>query len=253
MIIDSTISFIILIFCSLFVRRSSAVCNNRFGSYAPLRSKCKAAWFVDGEDYMSAVADALELASQEIFLTDWQFSPYIYMKRPETGVDSYKWRLDKMLLSKADEGVKIYILLYAEPKILMDLGNDFAKQTLKHPNITVLLHPHVYDVTRHYTSTLRRWTHHEKIVVVDRTISFIGGIDLCFGRWDNHKHELTDNYHIHPCIKDEGCSCGKPQQDAITEQGGKRYQRWVGKDYGNTFKGGDRIGFDQSSNAGLHR
>ena len=231
---------IIFGFTTLLVVISSA--NNRFGSFAPSRSKCKAAWFVDGEDYMSAVADALELASKEIFIADWQLSPHIYMKRSETGVDSNKWRLDTMLLSKAGEGVKIHILLYSEPKILMDLGNDFARQTLKHPNITVLLHPDGCDVIRHIT-TLRRWTHHEKIVVVDQSIAFIGGIDLAFGRWDNHKHELKDNYPIHPCIKDKECSCGKPegkpQQDAITE----RYQCWVGKDYGNPFQGGD-IGLD---------
>ena len=47
----------IIFFTVLIVLTSSA--NNRFGSFAPSRSKCKAAWFVDGEDYMSAVADAL--------------------------------------------------------------------------------------------------------------------------------------------------------------------------------------------------
>ena len=141
---------IIFGFTTLLVVISSA--NNRFGSFAPSRSKCKAAWFVDGEDYMSAVADALEHASKEIFIADWQLTPHIYMKRSETGVDSNKWHLDMMLLSKADEGVKI---LYSEPKILMDLGNDFARQTLKHPNITVLLHPDGYDVIRHITTL--RW------------------------------------------------------------------------------------------------
>ena len=93
-------------------------------------------------------------------------------------------------------------------------------------------------------TTLRRWTNHEKIVVVDQSIAFIGGIDLAFGQWDNHKHELTDNYPINPCIKAEEISCDDEQQcDAITE-GGKMYQRWVGKDYGNMFQGGARNELD---------
>lgn len=29
------------------------------------------------------------------------------------------------------------------------------------------------------------WSHHEKMVVIDQKIAFVGGIDLCFGRWDD--------------------------------------------------------------------
>lgn len=36
------------------------------------------------------------------------------------------------------------------------------------------------------------WAHHEKIVVVDQTYAFLGGIDLCYGRWDDYRHRLTD-------------------------------------------------------------
>ena len=37
------------------------------------------------------------------------------------------------------------------------------------------------------------WAHHEKIVVIDQVVAFVGGIDLCYGRWDDHTHKLTDN------------------------------------------------------------
>ena len=39
------------------------------------------------------------------------------------------------------------------------------------------------------------WAHHEKFIVIDYNIAFIGGIDLCFGRWDIHQHPLAD---VHP-------------------------------------------------------
>lgn len=29
-------------------------------------------------------------------------------------------------------------------------------------------------------------------MIVDQLYAFIGGIDLCYGRWDDHKHKLTD-------------------------------------------------------------
>jgi phospholipase D1/2 len=37
--------------------------------------------------------------------------------------------------------------------------------------------------------------HHEKFIVIDHKMAFIGGLDLCFGRWDMHHHPLAD---IHP-------------------------------------------------------
>ena len=36
------------------------------------------------------------------------------------------------------------------------------------------------------------WSHHEKICVIDQRIGFLGGLDICMGRWDTQKHPLTD-------------------------------------------------------------
>ncbi|CAF3676959.1 unnamed protein product [Rotaria sp. Silwood1] len=36
------------------------------------------------------------------------------------------------------------------------------------------------------------WSHHEKMVVIDEKIAFIGGIDLCHGRWDDEHMRLVD-------------------------------------------------------------
>lgn len=73
--------------------------TNPHNSFAPYRSFISATWFVDGADYMSAVADALENAKEEIFIADWWLSPEIHMKRPMPGGDY--WRLDKILQRKA--------------------------------------------------------------------------------------------------------------------------------------------------------
>ena len=32
------------------------------------------------------------------------------------------------------------------------------------------------------------WSHHEKCVVIDQSVVYMGGIDLCFGRWDDDLH-----------------------------------------------------------------
>lgn len=39
------------------------------------------------------------------------------------------------------------------------------------------------------------WAHHEKFIVIDYAIAFIGGLDACFGRWDTYEHPLAD---VHP-------------------------------------------------------
>lgn len=214
---------------------STAIQNFRFGSFAPVRNVSGGVkWFVDGQDYMSAVADAIMSASHEILITDWQMNPHIFMKRPDMGLTTSEWRLDKMLLTKANDGVRVYILLYWETKAAMELGNVFVKSFLKHDNIEVYLYPTFTTLTAN-PKTMGRWSNHEKIVVVDREIAFIGGIDLAFGRWDTHSHDLHDNYPLHPCILEEK-ECELP----VNEEPDKRYRRWIGKDYGNTLLGVDR-------------
>lgn len=44
----------------------------------------------------------------------------------------------------------------------------------------------------HVSSAVYLWAHHEKIVVVDQSVAFVGGIDLAYGRWDDWEHRLTD-------------------------------------------------------------
>lgn len=83
----------------LFAVAKGFIGENRFLSFAPIRKSVDALWFVDGSSYMSAVADALEAANEEIYISDWWLSPEIYMKRPI--VEGERWRLDKILQRKA--------------------------------------------------------------------------------------------------------------------------------------------------------
>ena len=218
---------------------STAHAEHRFGSFAPIRNGSQAKWYVDGQDYMAAVADSIEAAEKEIFITDWQLNPHIFMKRPDSGVDSLLWRLDKMLLRKAEQGVRTYILLYWESKIAgMDLGSEYAQTALRHDNIEVLRHPDMTTLLLN-PSTMFRWSHHEKVVVVDRSVAFVGAIDLCFGRWDTHSHLLTDPFPPHPCVLESDEYARIPQESTV------QYSRWIGKDYGNTFLHGARTNLDE--------
>ncbi|KAL8767625.1 MAG: hypothetical protein Q9194_005928 [Teloschistes cf. exilis] len=36
------------------------------------------------------------------------------------------------------------------------------------------------------------WAHHEKLCLVDGKTAFMGGLDLCYGRWDLNQHAIAD-------------------------------------------------------------
>lgn len=70
----------------------------------------------------------------------------------------------------------------------LGINSYYSKQRLveAHDNINVFRHPD------HARVGVFFWAHHEKIVAVDQTYAFVGGIDLCYGRWDDYRHRLTD-------------------------------------------------------------
>ncbi|CAO3597157.1 unnamed protein product [Absidia cylindrospora] len=160
--------------------------SHRYESFAPVRHGAQVKHFVDGQDYCWAVSEAIEHAKEVIFIEDWWLTPELYMRRPCAKYPEY--RLDALLQRKAEQGVKIYIVVYKEVKLALTLDSKHTKETLQalHENIIVQRHPN-HDVGGTFF-----WSHHEKFVVVDNKIAFLGGIDLCFGRWDTHAHRLAD-------------------------------------------------------------
>ncbi|CAG4987984.1 unnamed protein product [Parnassius apollo] len=155
-------------------------------SFAPPRAGTTAYALVDGSAYLAAVADAMDLAREEIFIADWWLSPELYMKRPT--LNGNYWRLDCILKRKAAQGVKVFVMLYKEVEMALGINSYYSKAILtrKNENIKVFRHPD------HAKAGVLFWAHHEKLVCVDQTVAFVGGIDMCYGRWDDHKHRLTD-------------------------------------------------------------
>lgn len=70
------------------------------------------------------------------------------------------------------------ILMFKEPTIALTMDSAYSKNILRSlsPNITVMRHP---DYLLPFL-----WSHHEKLVVIDQEIGYLGGLDLCYGRWD---------------------------------------------------------------------
>ncbi|TSL34512.1 Phospholipase D2 [Bagarius yarrelli] len=228
------------------IRRLSERCDflqiHRFDGFAPPRPASLTKWYVNGSGYFSDLADALEKAKEEIFITDWWLSPEVYLKRPAKGT---YWRLDQILKRKAEQGVKVCVLLYKEVELALGINSDYSKRTLMglHPNIKVMRHPD------HVASVVFLWAHHEKMVAIDQSVAFLGGLDLAFGRWDDSNYRLFDvvrsqpaNHSAHPvsqteedvvhvplAVGEEGEGCDEVDLSCNT-------LLWLGKDYSNFIK-----------------
>lgn len=159
----------------------------RYNSSFVEREMNGAKYYVDGCEYYSDVCDSLRKAKVAVCITDWWLSPELYLKRPIEAFSNC--RLIDILGEIADKGVQVYVLMYKELTFTLALNSLYSKRTLKarSPNIKVIRHP---------TMSIRGgellWSHHSKIVCVDNLIAFIGGLDLCYGRWDTNMHKLVD-------------------------------------------------------------
>jgi phospholipase D1/2 len=139
------------------------------------------------------------------------------LKRPP--FYNQKWRLDQILKRRAQAGVKIYVSVYKEVSTLFHLlsiqltrgkvtaaltcNSQHTKKALMgmfkegepgYGNINVMRHPD-HNVFENAGDMTFYWAHHEKFIVIDYAMAFIGGLDLCYGRWDEKQHPLSD---VHP-------------------------------------------------------
>lgn len=217
--------------------------GNRFHSFAPKRDRSNAKWYVDGCGYMWAVSVAIQEAKESIWILDWWLSPELYLRRPPAKYEDY--RLDRLLLSAAERGVKINIIVYKEVSAFLTINSSHTKSALEvHPNIAVFRHPDhkptgqaistgletnfgpfslsplrlaslpadslkaIYGV---HEDVVLYWAHHEKLCLIDGRIAFMGGLDLCFGRWDTNDHPIADS---HPCNPDQVLFAGQDFNNA---------------------------------------
>lgn len=106
--------------------------------------------------------------------------------------------------------------MYRNIGAAVPIDSAYTKYSLLdlHPNVFVQRSPNQIRQATFF------WAHHEKILVVDHMVAFLGGIDLCFGRWDTPQHSLVDDK---PTGFEEGSGSGDPED----------FQLWPGKDYSN--------------------
>ena len=159
----------------------------RYNSSFMIRDNNSVEFFIDGENYFAEVFNKLSQAQYAVCISDWWMSPELYLKRP---VSLYPdSQVVEVLGSLADRGVKVYVLLYKEVTFALTLNSLYTKRALRARNkdIKVLRHPSVGLRGGEFF-----WSHHAKLICIDSSIAFMGGLDLCYGRWDTQDHPLCD-------------------------------------------------------------
>ena len=140
----------------------------------------RAALLIDAEAYFAALETALKQAERSVFIVAWDFDARIQL-RPQDGPKAPT--LGEILRHLVEERpeLEIRILVWSlaavhAPGAAIPLV--FGAQWEDHPRIHLKLDTH------HPLHA----AHHQKIVAIDDSLAFIGGMDLTIGRWDTASH-----------------------------------------------------------------
>lgn len=170
-------------------------CYEENGSFAPPRENVNVKYYVDGDEYFPALAEAMFYARRCIYITDWWLTHDYQLIRHQKDIPNAlkkteglgTFQLDRLLQQKAETGVDICIILWQNVESAMPLSSEQTENHLKSLNSNI-------RVVRHGSpkQDFCCWSHHQKTVIIDNKIAFLGGLDMCLHRYDYHHHPLTD-------------------------------------------------------------
>ncbi|KAM7261193.1 hypothetical protein ACFE04_026668 [Oxalis oulophora] len=164
------------------------------------------------------LCDAIRQARRLIYITGWSVWHNVKLIRDAGPGENYT--LGELLRSKSQEGVRVLLLVWDDPTSRSILGyktdgvmathDEETRRFFKHSSVQVLLCPRVAG-KRHSWEVETIYTHHQKTVILDadagnnrrKITAFVGGLDLCDGRYDTPHHPLfrtlqtihKDDYH----------------------------------------------------------
>ncbi|KAF2670312.1 phospholipase D/nuclease [Microthyrium microscopicum] len=76
--------------------------------------------------------------------------------------------------------------------IAANLADQFKNFKLTAANASRLPGEALESIYGTNAETVLYWAHHEKLCLIDGKIAFMGGLDLCYGRWDTNQHSIAD-------------------------------------------------------------
>jgi phosphatidylserine/phosphatidylglycerophosphate/cardiolipin synthase-like enzyme len=147
----------------------------------PPRDGCTLEVLIDGAEVLPAIAEAIRGARRSIRLAGWTVTPHFALTRDEPPA-----LLRELLADAADRGVDVRVLLWGgAPLNAFTPGRTAVRQACHELTEGTRI--------RAAVDTRERLLHchHEKLVVVDDEVAFVGGVDLTDlggDRWDTSEH-----------------------------------------------------------------
>ena len=144
-----------------------------------VRSARRASVLVDAADYLARLDEVLRRAERSIFIIGWDFDAGIRLRPDEPGSPRLGDLLRRLVEERPSLEVRILVWNLSTvhtPGASLPLILGAEWQT--HPRIQLWLdhnHP-IYG------------SQHQKLVCVDDSVAFVGGIDLTIDRWDTREH-----------------------------------------------------------------
>jgi phosphatidylserine/phosphatidylglycerophosphate/cardiolipin synthase-like enzyme len=145
------------------------------------RDGCSIDLLIDGEQVLPEVAAAIRGARRSVRIAGWHVAPHFALERSEPPTP-----LRELLAATAARGVSVRVLLWAGAPFRVftpgrsDVRSN-AQELARDTGVRVAIDDH--ERLLH--------CHHEKIVVVDEEVAFVGGVDLTDlggDRWDTPQH-----------------------------------------------------------------
>ncbi|XVF52792.1 hypothetical protein PTKIN_Ptkin05aG0047000 [Pterospermum kingtungense] len=154
------------------------------------------------------IYNAISQARRLIYIAGWAVYHNVRLVRETDKATNFT--LGDLLKIKSQEGVRVLLLIWDDPTSrsilgyktegIMHTNDEVTRHFFKHSSVKVLLCPRSAGkgswVKKKETGTI--YSHHQKTVIVDadagntkrKITAFVGGLDLCMGRYDTQDHPL---------------------------------------------------------------
>ena len=147
---------------------------------------------IDSEDYFKAFYQACKNAREQIIILGWDFDRKERLHRDEKDRELPD-ELGTFLSSLVRRNSKLNIYLLS-----WDFNLIYAAERELLPALRLRLQAPARFHFRLDGQHPKGASHHQKIVVIDDRIAFVGGIDLSRWRWDSNAHKADDPRRIDP-------------------------------------------------------
>ncbi|MBX9635392.1 MAG: phospholipase, partial [Magnetospirillum sp.] len=150
---------------------------------------------VDGADYFRALKHALLGAQRSILILGWEFDSRTALVRgePTSCPNEIGALLDRLVRDRPD--LRVHVLIW-DSAMIYAFNREFAglvkMDWLTHRRLRFKL-----DDSHPIASS-----QHQKIVVVDDALAFVGGLDVTSQRWDSRGHVPLDPHRRDPAFAD---------------------------------------------------